>query len=79
MGEPKEVRPGRGEFHENPHTCICEDADAKATKDTLPRKYGKAYKTTGEDFVNDDQNDDQELPDFDDLKREDRSMAPFRL
>lgn len=24
MGEPKEVRPGRGEFHENPSTCICE-------------------------------------------------------
>ncbi|KAG0451754.1 hypothetical protein HPP92_025998 [Vanilla planifolia] len=24
MGEPKELRPGRGEFHENPSTCICE-------------------------------------------------------
>ncbi|TYI39654.1 hypothetical protein ES332_A02G109500v1 [Gossypium tomentosum] len=28
MGEPKEVRPGRGEFHENPSTCICEDSEA---------------------------------------------------
>ncbi|XP_074555764.1 LOW QUALITY PROTEIN: O-fucosyltransferase 16-like [Curcuma longa] len=26
MGEPKEVRPGRGEFHENPSTCICDAA-----------------------------------------------------
>ncbi|KAG0490010.1 hypothetical protein HPP92_006873 [Vanilla planifolia] len=25
MGEPKELRPGRGEFHENPSTCICEN------------------------------------------------------
>ncbi|KAH7690255.1 GDP-fucose protein O-fucosyltransferase protein [Dioscorea alata] len=25
MGEPNEVRPGRGEFHENPSTCICEN------------------------------------------------------
>ncbi|KAL0913318.1 hypothetical protein M5K25_016769 [Dendrobium thyrsiflorum] len=24
MGEPNEMRPGRGEFHENPSTCICE-------------------------------------------------------
>ncbi|KAL6858710.1 hypothetical protein ACP4OV_017712 [Aristida adscensionis] len=30
MGEPKELRPGRGEFHENPSTCICERTDVKA-------------------------------------------------
>ncbi|KAK8945468.1 hypothetical protein KSP40_PGU004828 [Platanthera guangdongensis] len=24
MGEPNEVRPGRGEFHENPSACLCE-------------------------------------------------------
>ncbi|XP_012480518.1 O-fucosyltransferase 6 [Gossypium raimondii] len=24
MGAPKEVKPGRGEFHENPTSCICE-------------------------------------------------------
>lgn len=29
MGEPKEIRPGRGEFHENPSTCICENAVVK--------------------------------------------------
>ncbi|XP_015696062.1 O-fucosyltransferase 6-like isoform X1 [Oryza brachyantha] len=29
MGEPKELRPGRGEFHENPSTCICERTDGK--------------------------------------------------
>uniref|UniRef100_A0A0D9XAQ5 rhamnogalacturonan endolyase n=1 Tax=Leersia perrieri TaxID=77586 RepID=A0A0D9XAQ5_9ORYZ len=29
MGEPKELRPGRGEFHENPSTCICEKIDGK--------------------------------------------------
>lgn len=23
MGEPDEMRPGRGEFHEYPHDCIC--------------------------------------------------------
>lgn len=30
MGEPKELRPGRGEFHENPSTCICERTEGKA-------------------------------------------------
>ncbi|KAJ0967937.1 hypothetical protein J5N97_024854 [Dioscorea zingiberensis] len=29
MGEPNEVRPGRGEFHENPSTCICENANTR--------------------------------------------------
>lgn len=24
MGEPDEVKPGRGEFHEYPSTCICQ-------------------------------------------------------
>lgn len=24
MGEPDEMRPGRGEFHEYPHDCVCE-------------------------------------------------------
>ncbi|KAH7669162.1 GDP-fucose protein O-fucosyltransferase protein [Dioscorea alata] len=33
MGEPKEIRPGRGEFHENPSTCICEDTQPKVSKD----------------------------------------------
>lgn len=42
MGEAKEVRPGRGEFHENPATCICEDTEAKSKFETLPRKFGKS-------------------------------------
>lgn len=29
MGEPKEVKPGRGEFHENPDSCICQQQQAK--------------------------------------------------
>lgn len=29
MGGPNEVRPGRGEFHENPSACICEKPEAK--------------------------------------------------
>ncbi|GMI70552.1 hypothetical protein like AT1G20550 [Hibiscus trionum] len=32
-GEPKEVKPGRGEFHENPDSCICEAKDLKSSQD----------------------------------------------
>ncbi|KAI4377915.1 hypothetical protein MLD38_015471 [Melastoma candidum] len=28
MGEPDEMRPGRGDFHEFPHSCICEKPSA---------------------------------------------------
>lgn len=67
MGEPKEVRPGRGEFHENPHTCICEDYEARGIKDSGLRKYGKGYNVTGEGSTNDDPNvdDEPELPEPD--------------
>ena len=62
MGEPKEVRPGRGEFHENPASCICEDTEAKEKMDSGPRKLGKVTGATRKDVgeVVDDENDDDE-------------------
>ncbi|KAI3464706.1 hypothetical protein Pfo_021369 [Paulownia fortunei] len=41
MGEPKEVRPGRGAFHENPASCICENSEAKTKMDSVPKEPGK--------------------------------------
>ncbi|KAK9056481.1 hypothetical protein SSX86_023842 [Deinandra increscens subsp. villosa] len=39
MGAPNEARPGRGEFHENPTSCICEKSKNKPkTISSLPRK-----------------------------------------
>ncbi|OVA03006.1 GDP-fucose protein O-fucosyltransferase [Macleaya cordata] len=69
MGEPKEVRPGRGEFHENPSTCICEDSEAKeragsgSSSQKVGRKDGKGNnvsKDIGEssdDLFSDDESD----------------------
>ncbi|RDX93383.1 hypothetical protein CR513_24371, partial [Mucuna pruriens] len=67
MGEPKEVRPGRGGFHENPSTCICEDSAAKVDKNSGPRKYGKDN-ATKKNVANDEPNVDNESdwPDMDD-------------
>ena len=36
MGEPDEMRPGRGEFHEYPYSCICE----KPLSDVVDDKSG---------------------------------------
>ncbi|KAK8530044.1 hypothetical protein V6N12_060802 [Hibiscus sabdariffa] len=36
MGAPKEVKPSRGEFHENPHSCICEVEGTETTKKQTP-------------------------------------------
>lgn len=35
MGEPMEVKPGRGEFHENPTACICADSEMDSGAATI--------------------------------------------
>ncbi|KAL2471805.1 O-fucosyltransferase family protein [Abeliophyllum distichum] len=40
MGDPEEMRPGRGEFHEYPTACVCEDSTAKAKMGSGPPKLG---------------------------------------
>ncbi|CAJ2642858.1 O-fucosyltransferase 16 isoform X2 [Trifolium pratense] len=67
IGEPKEVRPGRGGFHENPSTCICEDSVAKAAKNSDSRKFSKddAIKKDVADEVDVDDNDNDNDDDID--------------
>lgn len=77
MGEPKEVRPGRGGFHENPSTCICEDsAAAKVDKNSQSRKYGKDN-TTKKNVANDepDVGNVSEWPDMDDDDDDQNDLA----
>ncbi|GJR62024.1 GDP-fucose protein O-fucosyltransferase [Tanacetum coccineum] len=64
----KRVRPGRGKFHENPATCICEDTEAKSRSETLPRKFGKANidldeVVTDQDIENEPEASDQDEDD----------------
>lgn len=61
LGEPNEVRPGRGEFHENPSSCICEESGANAKTDQGSQKSGKESDAMRKDFDEDDQNMDDEL------------------
>ncbi|XAR61558.1 hypothetical protein NMG60_11016014 [Bertholletia excelsa] len=77
MGEPKEVRPGRGEFHENPAACICEDSEAREKMDSGPRKLGKGNGAERKDVGGavDDQNGDDE-PELFDPDDEDDQNGP---
>ncbi|XP_061356582.1 O-fucosyltransferase 6-like [Gastrolobium bilobum] len=67
MGEPKEIRPGRGSFHENPSACICKDSVTKVDQNSGPGKYGKDD-ATKKNVSNDgfDVDDETEWPDMDD-------------
>lgn len=80
MGLPHEVRPGRGEFHENPAACICENSDAKAMRDANVRKYGmgKDPIKKGEETEDHDADEDSEATDPDtdgDVLLQDRQAA----
>ncbi|XP_061344095.1 protein ROOT HAIR SPECIFIC 17-like [Gastrolobium bilobum] len=35
MGEPNELKPGRGEFHENPTSCICQNSESEVKIEVL--------------------------------------------
>ncbi|KAL1810916.1 hypothetical protein DCAR_0623016 [Daucus carota subsp. sativus] len=76
MGEPKEVRPGRGEFHENPSACICEDSKAKAVAESNLRKFGMGKSTTKADVsaTVDGQSNDNE-PELSEEEEEEDDMS----
>lgn len=58
MGEPNEVKPGRGEFHENPTSCICEKSKEKAGRVLIPRNQTNNLDRSGkEDSINKDTSD----------------------
>lgn len=62
MGEPQEMRLGKGEFHENPSACICEDFTAKAVAELNPRKFGRGKSSMRADVsatVDDETNDNE--------------------
>ncbi|KAK4490220.1 hypothetical protein RD792_000879, partial [Penstemon davidsonii] len=50
MGEPKEGWPGRGVFHENPDSCICEDSEAKTKMNLVPNRRDVEDQNTNDDI-----------------------------
>ncbi|KAL6963624.1 O-fucosyltransferase 16 [Sarracenia purpurea var. burkii] len=76
MGEPNEVRPGRGEFHENPSSCICEKFNSKERRDletTISHEIVmKNSRRDTVEVVTDEQfpEDEQDLADTDDAENQ---------
>ncbi|KAJ8533723.1 hypothetical protein K7X08_007047 [Anisodus acutangulus] len=83
MGDPMEVKPGQGEFHENPSACICEDSNVKAREDvTIPGNttmnfekvtdsaYDGARRSFGEVTDGHISEDEQDWPDTDYMENE---------
>lgn len=80
MGEPNEMKPGRGVFHENPTSCICENSSANVRGDSRSHDHPRALYQNGKDDStsyttsesNDDQNSEyeQDSPDSEDLDTE---------
>jgi len=48
MGEPMEVKPGRGEFHENPTACICADSEMDTGAATISARRDMGEVTDGQ-------------------------------
>lgn len=60
MGEPNEVKLGRGEFHENPAACICEDRELLAPQNQTLYNQNNRRKDTSvvtDDHVNENDHD----------------------
>lgn len=75
MGEPKEVRAGRGEFHENPTTCICEDTGAKVKAGIMDsRKLGKKNNAVSNDEQNEDEDNSETDYEEDQTDLQDRAL-----
>lgn len=78
MGEPNEVRPGRGEFHENPTSCICEHPNAKSKNIPLPRKIGNDISKTHEAVDDEDEYMDDDRESYNQDENEDGIVSNLR-
>lgn len=81
MGEPNEIRPGRGQFFENPSACICENSKAKESLKDLQQQEEKMVqdKEQHTSLMNEleaeddeDQDADPDLEDIIFMQQEDR-------
>lgn len=59
MGQPNEVKPGRGEFHENPVACICEDKESKSKSMILSKPDLESNDETDSSYEEDVENENK--------------------
>ncbi|XVE93985.1 hypothetical protein REPUB_Repub01dG0241400 [Reevesia pubescens] len=64
MGEPKEMKPGRGEFHENPDSCICQAEGVETIQYQTPEDHENRKDTVE---ASDEQQSIEEDPEWTDI------------
>ncbi|KAL3813970.1 hypothetical protein ACJIZ3_015238 [Penstemon smallii] len=70
MGEPNEVKPGSGVFHENPYSCICENSEAmefganKISKEDEDRSRGRYNGEVTDEVLSEEEQDLSELMEY---------------
>ncbi|PWA55570.1 hypothetical protein CTI12_AA400040 [Artemisia annua] len=67
MGQPNEVKPGTGEFHENPVACICEKSEAMSKSMIQSNHFLESDETN---YVTDEEHDGS---DDEDVENENRT------
>ena len=67
MGEPNEVKPGRGEFHENPDSCICQAKGVETNQNQAPEDQENNNNKKDAVEMSDEQQSIEEDPDWTDI------------
>ncbi|XWS62576.1 hypothetical protein CRYUN_Cryun06bG0022900 [Craigia yunnanensis] len=67
MGEPNEVKPGRGEFHENPDSCICQAKGGETIQNQIREDHENENYRKDALGVSDEQQSIEEDPDWTDV------------
>ncbi|XP_022762957.1 uncharacterized protein At1g04910 [Durio zibethinus] len=73
MGEPKEMKPGRGEFHENPDSCICQAEGVETIQNPTPEDHENENDRKDAIEESDEQLSIDEDPDWTDIDYLDNS------
>ncbi|GKF29089.1 hypothetical protein Tco_0095431 [Tanacetum coccineum] len=66
MGQPNEVKPGTGEFHENPVACICEKSEAMSKSMIQSNHFLESDETN---YVTDEEHDGSDEEDVENENR----------
>lgn len=67
MGEPNELRPGSGEFHENPSSCICQNSEVKTGGTSNPHNQASNNHAGNEIGIRTEEQSTEEEQEWSDL------------
>lgn len=70
MGQPNESKPGKGEFHENPIACICEDSNSQSQNQSQSQRHNLSEENNNDFQANKSSKNESEIIVKEQLTRE---------